>query len=148
MIRILLAFGVVLGLTFAGSASAASACKGIKKNACGTSDSCGWVEGYKTKTGTSVKGHCRAKPGKGAAKKSSAAADKVKKSTSKTTDKASKAKETTKGKAKKAKAAAKDEAKKTKDKAKKAKSSTKDKAKKAKVKAKKKVKDKAKKSTK
>lgn len=126
MIRILLTFGVVLGLTFAGSASAASACKGIKKNACGTSDFCSWVEGYKTKTGTSVKGHCRAKPGKGAAKKSGAVADKAKKSSSKTTDKASKEKASTSDKAKKAK----------------------DKAKKAKDSAKKKVKDKATKSTK
>ena len=141
IIRGLLALSVVLGLTIAGPAVAASACKGAQKSACSKNDACSWVESYKTKTGTSVKGHCRAKPGKGAAKKAGAAADKAKKTTSKAADKASKAKDSAKSKAKKTKDAAK-------SKSNKATSDAKKKAKKATDKAKKKAADKAKKSTK
>jgi len=47
------------------SAYAASPCKGLSKTRCGTQSGCSWVDSYKTKSGTRVKGYCRAKPGKG-----------------------------------------------------------------------------------
>ena len=38
----------------------ASACKGGSKSQCGVSD-CTWVNGYKKKDGSKVKGYCRSK---------------------------------------------------------------------------------------
>lgn len=95
LIRTLLVCSLTFALFFAGNASAASICKGMEKNVCAKNDSCSWVDGYKTKTGTKVKSHCRKKPKK-SAKKS------IKKTPKKSTDKAkSKVKDKTKKPAKK-----------------------------------------------
>ncbi len=85
LIRTLLACSLTLALLFAGTASAASVCKGMEKNVCAKNDSCSWVDGYKTKKGSKVKAHCRKKPGK--AKK---AKTKAKKTTDKAKDKGKK----------------------------------------------------------
>lgn len=66
---------IAMGLAFtlhASPAAAQSSCQGQSKGQCESSSSCGWVSGYKTKAGASVKSYCRAKPGKGAAKKKAA----------------------------------------------------------------------------
>jgi hypothetical protein len=44
---------------FAGSATAASQCKGLENVACNTSSACGWVDGYQRKDGRKVKSFCR-----------------------------------------------------------------------------------------
>ncbi len=49
-----------------GEASAASACKGLSSGKCDGATACYWVKGYKTKKGTNVSAHCRAKPNGGA----------------------------------------------------------------------------------
>lgn len=135
-----------VGLAMGASAHAESACKGLSKGKCGTG--CTWVDSYKTKTGNTVNGYCRTKPGKAGAAaavkgKAAKAGDKVK---SGAKEKAAKAKGDMKDKAKekveKAKGKMKDKAK---EKVEKAKSKVKDKAqKKIKDKAKKQAKDKAK----
>ena len=66
-----------LGLTLNTSAFGASSCKGLTKTKCSSKSSCSWVDSYKTKTGTRVKGYCRAKPGKGAGASSGGKAKKV-----------------------------------------------------------------------
>ena len=43
----------------AGSASAASKCKGLENSVCGATTSCGWVNTYERKDGRTVKGFCR-----------------------------------------------------------------------------------------
>ncbi|RBP52644.1 hypothetical protein [Arenicella xantha] len=45
-----------------GSASAASACKGLDTDACASNSSCRWVEGYERKDGRQVKAFCRSSP--------------------------------------------------------------------------------------
>ncbi|SNZ19780.1 hypothetical protein [Cohaesibacter gelatinilyticus] len=76
---------VALGV---GSAEAAE-CKGKSKSACGSDNSCTYVNSYKTKTGKKVDGYCRKKGGQ------------TKKSTSKKTSSAKKAVDDKKADAKK-----------------------------------------------
>jgi hypothetical protein len=45
------------------TASAASACKGIEKDACAAKDECLWVDGYMRKDGRSVSAHCKTRSG-------------------------------------------------------------------------------------
>ncbi len=60
------AFAILaLSLALGTSAFAASACKELPKSRCAAKAGCSWVNSYTTKTGTKVKGYCRAKPGKG-----------------------------------------------------------------------------------
>ncbi len=63
-----LALGLAVGLT---STVDAATCKGTAQSKCEKSDSCSWVNGYKTKSGNTVKGYCRNK-----AKSSSTSKDK------------------------------------------------------------------------
>ncbi len=77
-------FGAMLLVTGAvggNPALAASSCKGLVKSKCVGKPACSWVDSYKTKSGTHVKGHCRAKPGKGAKKHSTTSSKKEKAST-------------------------------------------------------------------
>ena len=54
---------VVIGLVLASTpVQAASACKGLDNQACGTSTSCLWVNGYERKDGRTVSSFCRSKP--------------------------------------------------------------------------------------
>ena len=53
-----LALSLAIGLS--GTADAAT-CKGTAQSKCEKSDSCSWVNGYKTKSGNKVKGYCRNK---------------------------------------------------------------------------------------
>ena len=64
-----LAVFVVLGPV---TASAASACKGIEKDACAAKDECLWVDGYKRSDGREVSGYCRAQRGAKAGRPSQA----------------------------------------------------------------------------
>jgi len=66
-----------LGLILNTAAFGASSCKGLTKTKCSGKSSCSWVDSYKTKNGTRVKGYCRAKPGKGAGTNSGSKAKKV-----------------------------------------------------------------------
>lgn len=68
---------MAMAILIAGSANAASQCKGLEKPACETNDRCSWVRSYTTKKGTTVSAFCRSKPGQ---KESSKAADKSKQS--------------------------------------------------------------------
>ncbi len=52
---------VLLGI---GSVSFAADCKGLEKGKCEKSDSCTWVNSYKTKSGKTVSAYCRNKGGK------------------------------------------------------------------------------------
>jgi len=76
------AIAMLLALSITGPfstpAAAQSACKGMSKSACESSNSCSYVKAFTRKDGAKVKAFCRAKPG-GGAKKS------VKKSTTKKT---------------------------------------------------------------
>lgn len=45
-------------------AQAQSACTGLSTVACQGKDTCSWVKGYTTKSGTTVKAYCRLKPGR------------------------------------------------------------------------------------
>ena len=55
-------------------ASAASQCKGVQQDACGTMAECTWVNGYVRKDGRSVSSHCKKKArGKSAGKAASGA---------------------------------------------------------------------------
>ena len=49
-------------------ASAKGTCKGLEKGTCSSNKACGWVDTYKTKSGKSVKAHCRSKSAKRGAK--------------------------------------------------------------------------------
>ena len=60
---------ICLALASISSVQAAE-CKGLSKTKCEASDSCSWIKGYKTKTGSSVNAYCRAKAGKSTKKKS------------------------------------------------------------------------------
>lgn len=140
LMAMLFAFGLMVGLSAgATTAQAASICKGMSNGQCGGESACYWVDSYKTKKGTKVKAHCRAKPNGGAAKAKEKKASVKKASTKKTTSEAkTKAKSKTKSKTK-SKSIKKDNAK--------AKSTKKDKAK-SKSKTKSKSKDKKKKKAK
>lgn len=48
----------------AGTASAASACKGLSETACAATPACGWTQGYTRKDGRPVAAYCRVKPAK------------------------------------------------------------------------------------
>ncbi|WP_419659958.1 hypothetical protein Dvar_02950 [Desulfosarcina variabilis str. Montpellier] len=62
---LLITFVVVVGLALTFSPLAfAIDCKGLSKGKCDGSPECSWVKSYKTKTGKTVNGYCRAKPGK------------------------------------------------------------------------------------
>lgn len=75
---------VMIGLVLASSpVHAASACKGLDNNACGTSTSCTWVKGYERKDGRSVSAFCRAKASSKSSAKPSQSLSKVNKSNSK-----------------------------------------------------------------
>ena len=52
---------LIVGLVASGSTSAASQCKGLDSEACGSSSSCGWVNAYERKDGRKVNGFCRTK---------------------------------------------------------------------------------------
>ncbi len=85
LVAFLFAFGLIFGvqnIAGTGTAYAASICKGMSNSQCGGETACYWVDSYKTKKGTSVKAHCRAKPNGGAAK----AKDTKKSSSKKTAD--------------------------------------------------------------
>lgn len=100
LIQTLLVCSLTFALFFAGNASAASICKGMEKNVCAKNDSCSWVDGYKTKTGTKVKSHCRKKPKKSAKKATKKSTDKAKSKAKDKAKKPSKAKDKTKTKTK------------------------------------------------
>lgn len=100
LIQTLLVCSLTFALLFAGNASAASICKGMEKNVCAKNDSCSWVDGYKTKTGTKVKSHCRKKPKKSAKKAVKKSTDKAKSKAKDKAKKPSKAKDKTKTKTK------------------------------------------------
>lgn len=62
---LLITFVVIAGLAMTFSPLVfAIDCKGLSKGKCDNSTDCSWVKGYKTKTGKTVDGYCRAKPGK------------------------------------------------------------------------------------
>ena len=62
---LLITFVVAVGLALTFSPLAfAIDCKGLSKVKCDGSPDCSWVKSYKTKTGKTVDGYCRAKPGK------------------------------------------------------------------------------------
>ncbi len=52
------------GLILGSAANAKSSCKDLSKSSCGTTQSCNWTKGYKTKKGVKVNSYCRSKPGK------------------------------------------------------------------------------------
>lgn len=64
-IRTTLAIAITtLGLLASSGVNAASACKGLDSAACGSTSSCGWVNGYERKDGKKVNSFCRTKSGK------------------------------------------------------------------------------------
>jgi len=78
MLKRLVILAALAGFTMSGgTAGAASSCKGLSSGKCDGATACYWVKGYKTKKGTNVSAHCRAKPNGGAS------AAKKKKSTAK-----------------------------------------------------------------
>jgi hypothetical protein len=58
-IKLCLLSAIVGASLFAGSATAASQCKGLENSACNTNSACGWVDGYQRKDGRKVKSFCR-----------------------------------------------------------------------------------------
>ena len=58
---IIVSSALAIGLALSSPVSAASQCKGLDSNACSTSASCSWVEGYERKDGRKVNAFCRAK---------------------------------------------------------------------------------------
>lgn len=70
----LITLGLFASLLASGTATAASACKGLENSACNSNSSCGWVGTYQRKDGRTVKSFCRTKSGaKKSAKKPSVA---------------------------------------------------------------------------
>jgi hypothetical protein len=61
---LLAALTVSAGLMLGSVANAKSSCKELSKSSCGTTQSCSWTKGYKTKKGVKVNSYCRSKPGK------------------------------------------------------------------------------------
>ena len=60
--KLALPLGIALALALAApGTSLAASCKEMSQSKCDKSDSCSWVNGYKTKSGTKVKGYCRNK---------------------------------------------------------------------------------------
>ncbi|HFC52900.1 MAG TPA: chromosome partitioning protein ParB [Gammaproteobacteria bacterium] len=72
-----IAAAFILALALSAPAVGASPCKGLTKGRCTAKASCSWVDSYKTKNGTRVKGYCRSKPGKGSSATSGSKAKKV-----------------------------------------------------------------------
>lgn len=140
---------IIVAMAFLGLAQpshAQSSCKGMTKGKCGSSSSCTWVKGYKTKTGNTVSAYCRSKGSKGAAAKAkSKKADAKAKAASKKKAAAAKS-SSAKKKATSKKAKAKDTKKKAKATTSKKKAAAK--SKKATAKAKAKAKEKSTSSTK
>ena len=61
---LLTALTLSTGLLLGSVANAKSSCKNLSKSSCGTTQSCSWTKGYKTKKGVKVGSYCRSKPGK------------------------------------------------------------------------------------
>ncbi len=61
---LLTALTLSIGLMAGSVANAKSSCKDLSKSSCGTTQSCSWTKGYKTKKGAKVDSYCRSKPGK------------------------------------------------------------------------------------
>lgn len=59
IVRSFLLTATVAGACAAGSATAASACKGLDNAACNSGSNCSWVAGYERKDGRKVSAFCR-----------------------------------------------------------------------------------------
>ena len=82
-LRSLSTLALVVGLAFAGSAAAESACKGMSQSKCKANEACSWVGGYITGKGVKVASYCRNKSSKSKSSSSSKKSDSAKTSDSK-----------------------------------------------------------------
>ncbi len=74
--QLIIAAGITLLLSTTLQA-APNDCKALSEKPCGKSDTCSWIKGYTTKSGTKVKAYCRNKPKKGNSSKATSSKSKV-----------------------------------------------------------------------